>query len=64
MGKNLMEVLRMRELQGHFSKSYKTDHSNTETLELCPRDRIVYLPTVESEANFHNKSLLIKSKSV
>lgn len=48
MSKNLLEVLRLRESQSEFRKSYKRELRNTEASEPCPRDRIVYLPTAES----------------
>jgi hypothetical protein len=64
MSKNLLEVLKMRDSQNEFRKSYKRELRNTEASEPCLRDRIVYLPTAESESNLHNKSLLLKSKSL
>lgn len=63
MSKNLLEVLRLRDSQSDFRKSYKRELRNTEASENT-RERFVHLPTAESESNLQNKSLLLKSKSL
>lgn len=63
MSKNLLEVLRLRDSQSDFRKSYKREMRNTETCENT-RERFAHLPTAESESNLQSKSLLLKSKSL
>ena len=63
MSKNLISILKLRESQGQFRKSYKREQRNTEASYNC-REKGNYMPTSESESNLQTKSLLLKSKSL
>lgn len=64
MSKNLLHLLNHTHKQPEFRKSYLRDQRNTETSNPSLREKIVYLPTAESESNLHLNKSLLKSKSL
>lgn len=65
MSKNLLQLLKLKEGQSEFRRTYKREQRNTETSNTGMRQKIAYLPTAESESNLQqNKSVLLKSKSL